>query len=492
MSRQLKYVDPLRNPRFASEEVRNRRGWVLLLTSALIPGSVQTMLGNRKMGRFALRVTLVTWALLFVVLILAIVRKQWLISLATSSFVLIPLMAFAILVGVVWVLCLLDTVRLVRVVSLGKRTRPVFLSAALVSVLVVGGAFTYGVTTLNSGRQLLNSIFNSRKVEKAADGRYNIALLGSDAGKGRTGVRPDSLSVVSIDAKTGAAVSIGLPRNMQNVPFPDGSPLAQKYPNGYNCGDECLLNAVYQLGEENASLFPDDGPSAGIQATKQAMEGVTGLKIQYYAMIDLKGFEQLIDAMGGIKLTSHVRVPISSKTNPRTGQHGPPKGWIEPGENIHLDGYHALWYARSREFASDYERMTRQRCVQEAMLTQLDPATVLARFQKIAGAAPKVVSTDVPRSQLDYFVDLAQKTRDHKLGKLNLSPPRVKPAHPDFDQVHSLVQEAIAKSEENAKADQQGFAAPSEVSFYAMGTDTLAEPKRNDDDENDKAICEVK
>lgn len=492
MSRQLKYVDPLRNPRFASEEVRNRRGWVLLLTSALIPGSVQTMLGNRKMGRFALRVTLITWALLLVVLVLAIVRKQWLISLATSSFVLIPLMAFAVLLGVVWVLCLLDTVRLIRVASLGKRTRPVFLSAALVSVLVVGGAFTYGVTTLNSGRQLLDNIFNSRKVEKAVDGRYNIALLGSDAGKGRTGVRPDSLSVVSIDAKTGAAVSIGLPRNMQNVPFPKGSPLAKEYPNGYNCGDDCLLNAVYQLGEDNASLFPDDGPPAGVQATKQAMEGVTGLKIQYYAMIDLKGFEQLIDAMGGIKLTSHVRVPISSKTNKRTGKHGPPKGWIEPGENIHLDGYHALWYARSREFASDYERMTRQRCVQEAMLTQLDPATVLSRFQKIAGAAPNVVSTDVPRSQLDYFVDLAQKTRDHKLGKLNLSPPRVKPSHPDFDKAHSLVQEAIKKSEENAQKDKQGLGAPADVSYYAMGADTLAAPESNDDDAKDKEICEVK
>lgn len=491
MSRQLKYVDPLRNPRFASEEVRNRRGWVLLLTSALIPGSVQTMLGNRKMGRFALRITLITWAILFVVLLLAIVRKQWLISLATSSFVLIPLMAFAVVLGVVWILCLLDTVRLVRVVSLGKRTRPVFLSAALVSVLVVGGAFTYGVTTLNSGRQLLDSIFNSRKVEKAADGRYNIALLGSDAGKGRAGVRPDSLSVVSIDAKTGAAVSIGLPRNMQNVPFPKGSPLAQKYPHGYNCGDECMLNAVYQLGEENASLFPE-GPPAGVQATKQAMEGVTGLKIQYYAMIDLKGFEQLIDAMGGITLTSHVRVPISSKTNKRTGKHGPPKGWIEPGANIHLDGYHALWYARSREFASDYERMTRQRCVQEAMLTQLDPATVLSRFQKIASAAPNVVSTDVPRSQLDYFVDLAQKTRGHKLGKLNLSPPRIKPSHPDFDKAHSLVQEAITKSQEDAKTDKQGSGASSEVSYYAMGADTLAEPKSNDGDEKDAEICEVK
>ncbi len=491
MSRQLKYVDPLRNPRYASEEVRNRRGWVLLLTSALIPGSVQTMLGNRKMGRFALRITLITWALLFVVLLLAIVRKQWLISLATSSFVLIPLMAFAVLLGVVWILCLLDTVRLVRVVSLGKRTRPVFLSAALVSVLVVGSAFTYGVTTLNSGRQLLDSIFNSRKVEKAVDGRYNIALLGSDAGKGRTGIRPDSLSVISIDAKTGAAVSIGLPRNMQNVPFPEGSPLAQKYPQGYNCGNECLLNAVYKLGEDNASLFPE-GPPAGVQATKQALEGATGLKIQYYAMIDLKGFKHLIDAMGGVTLTSHVRVPISSDTDKRTGKHGPPKGWIEPGENIHLDGYHALWYARSREFASDYERMARQRCVQEAMLKQMDPATVLARFQKIAAAAPNVVSTDVPRSQLDYFVDLAQKTRDHKLGKLNLSPPQITPAHPDFDKAHTLVQETITKSQEDAKADKQGFGAPAEVSYYAMGTDTRAQPKGNKDDAKDAEVCEVK
>lgn len=491
MSRQLKYVDPLRNPRFASEAVRNRRGWTLLLTSALIPGSVQSMLGNKKFGRFALGLTLVTWALLILTLLIALIRRQWLISLATSSFVLIPFMAYVILVGIVWILCMLDTVRLVRVVSLGKRTRPVFLSAALVSVLVVGGAFTYGVTTLNSGRQLLNSIFNSRKVEPAADGRYNIALLGSDAGKGRTGIRPDSLSVVSIDAKTGAAVSIGLPRNMQNVPFPQGSPLAAKYPNGYNCGNECLLNAIYKLGEDNASLFPEGLP-AGLQATKQAMEGVTGLKIQYYAMIDLKGFEHLIDAMGGITLTSHVRVPISSDTDKRTGKHGPPKGWIEPGENIHLDGYHALWYARSREFASDYERMTRQRCVQEAMLTQMDPATVLSRFQKIAAAAPNVVSTDVPRNQLDFFVELAQKTSQHKLGKLNLSPPRVTPAHPDYDQVHTLVQEAIHKSEEDAKADKQSFATPGDVSYYAMGADTLATAQGNKSDADDKAICEVK
>lgn len=491
MSRQLKYVDPLRNPRFSSQEVRNRRGWVLLLASALIPGSVQTLIGNHKLGRLGLRLTLATWALVVVGLVLFFVRKQWILSLITSNFVIIPLMAFATVLGMVWVLCLLDTVRLVRVVSLSKRTRPVFLSAALVSVLVAGFAFTYGVTTVNSGRQLLNTVFSSRTVEKPTDGRYNIALLGSDAGKGRTGVRPDSLTVVSIDAKTGAAVSIGLPRNMQNVPFPQNSPLHDLYPQGYNCGNECLLNAIYQLGEQNKDKFPE-GQSAGVQATKQAMEGVTGLKIQYYAMIDLKGFEQLIDAMGGITLTSYVRVPISSKTNKVTGEHGPPKGWIEPGENIHLDGYHALWYARSREFTSDYARMTRQRCVQEAMLKQMDPATVLTRFQKIAASAPNVVSTDIPRGQLDYFVDLATKTREHKMGKLNLSPPRVKPAHPDYDHVRELVQEAIDKSTADAEADDQAssLTTPSHVTYYAMG-DTLAAGNNNDTGNEDTAICEV-
>ena len=61
--RQLKYVDPLRNPRYASPEVRDRRGWVLLLTSFFIPGAVQSMLGNRKLGRWALRVTLITWGI---------------------------------------------------------------------------------------------------------------------------------------------------------------------------------------------------------------------------------------------------------------------------------------------------------------------------------------------------------------------------------------------------------------------------------------------
>jgi hypothetical protein len=187
-------------------------------------------------------------------------------------------------------------------------------------------------------------------------------------------------------------------------------------------------------------------------------------------MIDLQGFEDLIDAMGGITVVSGKRVPISSKVDPSTGQHGPVLGWIEPGEQ-HLDGYHALWFARSREFASDYERMVRQRCVQDAMVRQLDPSTLLLRFQDIATAAPEVVTTDIPQIQVDRFVDLALKTRSAGTSSLNLTPPEVDPTHPDFAQVHELVASAIAESEESAEAASgpavPGTGALGEVSVWA-------------------------
>ena len=124
---------------------------------------------------------------------------------------------------------------------------------------------------------------------------------------------------------------IGLPRNMQNVPFDEDSPLREVYPDGFTCGDECLLNAVYQQGEEHADAYPDN-VTPGVEAMKEAVGGVTGLEVQYHAMIDLKGFEDLIDAMGGITVVAGKRVPISSGVDPNTGQHGPVKGWIEEGE----------------------------------------------------------------------------------------------------------------------------------------------------------------
>ncbi len=65
--------------------------------------------------------------------------------------------------------------------------------------------------------------------------RVNVLLIGSDAGPGREGTRPDTNIVASIDPATGDTVLFSLPRNLENVPFPDGSPLADYYPWGGQC-----------------------------------------------------------------------------------------------------------------------------------------------------------------------------------------------------------------------------------------------------------------
>ena len=179
----------------------------------------------------------------------------------------------------------------------------------------------------------------------------------------------------------------------------------------------------------------------GAQATKEAVEGVTGLTINYWALIDLKGFEDLVDAVGGITMDVYRRVPIG-------GGHAKLYGWVEAGKDRHLDGREALWFARSRSDSSDYDRMVRQKCVMNAMLNQLDPMTVLTKFNGIASASKEIVATDVPASQISTMLDLAQKAKAKPVGSIAIVPPLMAyPSNPDFAKIQAAIDDQIATSE---------------------------------------------
>ncbi|MCA1481307.1 LCP family protein, partial [Bradyrhizobium sp. NBAIM08] len=140
--------------------------------------------------------------------------------------------------------------------------------------------------------------------------------------------------------------------------------------------------------------------------------------IQYFVLVDLKGFRSLVDAVGGLDIAVQRRTPIGS-------QHEI-KGWIKAG-NQHLDGYHALWYARSRANSTNYERMARQRCVVTAMVKQLDPQTVILHFSDIAAATKGVFRTDIPQEALASLATLAVKTKQQKITSVNFVPPLIQP-----------------------------------------------------------------
>ncbi len=442
-------TDPVRYPSGASAPVRTKRAFVLVLLTLFVPGSAQIVAGDRKLGRIALRVTITVWALALLTLIIALVNRSLLLSLAThpvgSLFIIVILVALAL--G--WAFLFLNTLRIIRPALLAPGMRPIIAVVLAVSTVIGSGSLGYLAYVLNVSRNAIGSIFNAGPAIDPVDGRYNFLMMGGDAGDDRTGRRPDSLSVISVDAKTGESAIISVPRNLQNAQFSEGSPMRKIYPDGYNCGDECLINAVNtEVTNNYQDLYPGVA-DPGAQATLEAVSGTLGITVQAYVLVDMDGFAKLIDAMGGIRIKAGGWVPISGPvTDEANGIHGMPDGWIAAGDQ-HLNGFQALWYGRSREFVDDYARIARQQCVQQAMLKQLDPATLLTKFEDIANAGTKVVDSNISSNQLGSFVDLALKSKNQPVKRLTIGPPDFDASFstvPDFDLIHSKVQEVLSSS----------------------------------------------
>jgi LCP family protein required for cell wall assembly len=448
-------TDPVRNPANAPAPVRTKRAFVLLLLTLFVPGSAQIVAGDRKLGRIALRVTLTVWGLALAGLVLLLVNRTLLIGILTNTVAALLIIVVLIALALGWAALFVNTLRLIRPVLLAPGMRPVVGVALVLAMLLSSGTLGYAAYVLNVSRNAIGSIFSAGPAIDPVDGRYNFLMMGGDAGDDRTGRRPDSLSVLSVDAKTGQTAIISVPRNLQNAQFSEGSPMRQIYPDGYDCGNECLINAINtEVTNEHADLYPGVA-DPGAQATLEAVSGTLGITVQAYVLVDMDGFAKLIDAMGGIKIKAGGWVPLSGDmVDEANGIHGMPLGWIPAGEQ-HLNGYHALWYGRSREFVDDYARIQRQQCVQQAMLKQLDPATLLSKFEDIANAGTKVVDSNISASQLGSFVDLAMKAKGKEVSRLTIGPPDFDASFstvPDFNQIHDRVDQLLAAQSESAGA----------------------------------------
>ncbi|GAB3538138.1 hypothetical protein GCM10027403_23780 [Arthrobacter tecti] len=469
-------TDPVRCPESAQSQVRTKRAFMLLLLTLLIPGSAQIVAGDRRLGRRALRVTLTVWLLVIAAVVVALVNRQILVSLFTNEWLSLILIVLLVLLALGWAFLFLNTLRIIRPPLLDRGMRPAVAGSLALLMLLTSGSLGYGAYLLNVGRNTFGSIFQAGPAFDPVEGRYNFLLMGGDAGEDRTGRRPDSISVVSVDAESGATVTFSIPRDFQNAPFSEGSPLWEVWPDGYNCGNECIINSLYPVvTQQYADLYPE-AQDPGAEAMMDAASGILGIEVQAYILVDMAGFEQLIDAMGGITIDAGGWVPITSTEIPGSvpKRYNPPSEWIAPGIQT-LDGYYALWYARSREYATDYSRIRRQQCVQAAMIAQLDPATVLTRFQQIAAAGTQIVETDIPRDQLGSFVDLALKAKNHDVGRLTIGAPDfgepgdLFSTYPDFDLIRQRVQETLAAASPEASAGSTSPEAREVLAAFTQG-----------------------
>ncbi len=289
--------------------------------------------------------------------------------------------------------------------------------------------------------------------ERIGADRLTILLVGADEGPGREGLRTDSMIVATVDVASGEAALFGLPRNFKRVPLPprfrssfvelqkraiareaidedeDGYPDHWIDEDGDGIPDEpefvpcgCfpeMLNRIHQYTQDWTRSYPDT-PDPGLAALRDTLAFLIDLPIDYYFMVNMAGFVDIIDTIGGVdvmvKDSFHVAVSAPSEDSPKARVD------VEPGMN-HLNGLEALAYSRWRIGSSDYSRMQRQRCLIRAATDQADPLTLVRSFHTLADVVERSVVTDIPLSLLPDLVDIVGRIDLDRIATVGFVPP---------------------------------------------------------------------
>lgn len=462
----------VRVPAERDRSVRSfRRAAGLTVLGAVVPGTGLLAAGWRRTGAAVLAVFLL---LLAGAVWLVTAGQRTAVRAAVDPQVLLGVMVGTGVLAVLWIAVVVAGYRLLLPRRASRLQHGV--GAVLVALLVAAVAVpaVTAVRLAGAQRGLVDTVFaegQSATVQEPADPvnpfgdkeRVNVLLLGGDGGQGRDGVRTDTVIVASIDTDTGDTTLFSLPRNLENLPFPPGTQLAELFPDGFEAGaeSESLLNAVYRNGP---ALYPDalgaptDNP--GADWLKLGVGEALGLPIDYYVLVNLDGFSQLVDALGGITVNVNYYVPVGGIPNAQL-----PDSYIAPGPDQEMDGATALAFARGRIGLTDYQRMDRQRCVLNAIVAEADPVTLLTRYQQLAATTSDIVSTDIPQSVLDDFVDLAFLVKDADIRSVVFDDTVITPAYPDYDQIRALVQQALgAAPATGAAPSTSASAAPTTAS----------------------------
>ena len=236
--------------------------------------------------------------------------------------------------------------------------------------------------------------------------RVNILLVGVDALPGRTTHLTDTMLVVSLDPNGGHSAMISIPRDTYGAPLPDGQPFNQK------------LNALMVTADNNRGRFPD----GGVTTLKETIGNMLGVKIHYFGAINLLGFKQAVDSVGGADVD--VERPINDPTYWDEFDHH--TGFYLQAGRQHMDGHVALGYVRSRKGVgdNDFTRADRQQRLLEAMRAKLTAGNLVTALPGLLDAVKNTIVTDVPGEKLPVLAQAVQDADMSRLERIVLQPPQ--------------------------------------------------------------------
>jgi LCP family protein required for cell wall assembly len=277
--------------------------------------------------------------------------------------------------------------------------------------------------------------------------RITLLLVGGDAGPERGGLRTDSMIIASLDTRTNRAVLITVSRELVGFPLPSRiqsiGPVVDRQSQLWNLwlqADERgtsratfelpdpppeepdpdvwldRINALYPFTRSATGSYPG-AVNPGLEALRRSLSQGLGIVIDYYLMVDMGGFVDVIDAVGGVRVTSREAMHVSVSP----AKEG--EDWIvidiEPGVH-HFNGRTALAYVRNRIGSSDLVRTRRQRCFVREVAGQFDSTTVLRRFEAISSAVRRHTTTDLPLRFLPTLVTAIGSVDRSDVGTLSI------------------------------------------------------------------------
>jgi LCP family protein required for cell wall assembly len=236
--------------------------------------------------------------------------------------------------------------------------------------------------------------------------RFTVLLTGIDSGPGRNHALTDTLIVVSVDRSTGKTAMVSFPRDLAYFPLYDGGTYAGR------------INSLRNWADANPARYPDGGWAT----LARELGFLLGIPVPFYAAVDLAGFEQMINAVGGVTVN-----------NPKAIDDPSYGGWTDNrpvgfhlSAGVHeLDGATALAFVRSRKGNgdNDFTRARRQQQLLVAVGRKLSDPAMFPRLPAILSAAKQTVRTNVPPDELQQLLDVANSVKNDSIRSVVLGPP---------------------------------------------------------------------
>jgi polyisoprenyl-teichoic acid--peptidoglycan teichoic acid transferase len=237
----------------------------------------------------------------------------------------------------------------------------------LLVLLVAGGAYAYTVyNSFKNAVETMNQPIERKQSEKREEPvtfkekePFSVLLLGVDERKGDRG-RSDSLIVLTVNPNNNSVKMLSIPRDTRTE-------IVGK-------GKDDKINHAYAFG--------------GVPMAMDTVENFLDIPIDYYIKINMEGFKDIVDAVGGVTVQSNLDFTQDSFH-------------FTKGE-LTLNGEEALSYSRMRKKdpRGDFGRQTRQRQIIQGVVKEGANLSSLTNFSTIFSALGKNVKTNLTFDQM--------------------------------------------------------------------------------------------